>query len=384
MSYSLSSYSSMIDDRVRTDAYAAAMSRVIGPDSVVVDLGAGSGFFTFEALRLGARHVHAIEPADAVLVAKRIAEQSGLASRVTFHRALSTTVTLPERADVVVADMRGTLPLLGPVVHALADARTRFLRDGGVLIPRRDVLSVAVVSAPQVSSKWRGVYGDRAGDLDVTSARELLVNNVHVGALEDTRPLTTEAPLFAIDYHAPPSTRFTGNAELTVVEGGEGQALHVWFDATLIDGVTYTTGRAPAGERAIVYGVVYFPWPKGVMLDVGDRVHVSVRADLVLGEIVWSWDTTVRAPVGGEKARFRQSTFMGQILAKDTLVKQSPGYVPPTNERARVDVDVLALLGSGRSQQEMANEIRARYPTRFVDDRSALAHVIGVVRRYET
>jgi predicted RNA methylase len=383
MSYSLSAYSSMIDDRVRTDAYVSAMSRVITPGAVVVDLGAGSGFFTFEALRLGARHVHAIEPSDALLVAKRIAEQSGLASRITFHRALSTTVTLPERADVIVADMRGTLPLLGPVVHALADARTRFLRDGGVLIPRRDVLSTAVVSAESAHSVWQRVYGERAGTLDVTSARELLANRVHTAELDETTPLSTSAHLFTIDYHEAAQARFAGTAELTVEKSGMGHALHVWFDATLIDGVTYTSGRAPEGERAKVYGCVFFPWPRAVHLDEGDRVRVMVRADLVENEVVWSWDTTVHGSSGIEKARFRQSTFQGRILAKDTLLKQAPGYVPKGSESARVDVDVIEMMGSGRTQLDMARELRVRHPSRFADDKGALAHVIGVVRRYE-
>ena len=62
----------MFGDRVRVDAYLAAMARAIVPGSTVCDLGTASGFFAVAACRMGARHVYAIETNDAIQVASRI------------------------------------------------------------------------------------------------------------------------------------------------------------------------------------------------------------------------------------------------------------------------------------------------------------------------
>ena len=63
----------MIADRVRVEAYRQALRRVVTPDSIVIDLGAGTGIFTLLACQLGARHVYAIE---------RIAYKNAISSRV--------------------------------------------------------------------------------------------------------------------------------------------------------------------------------------------------------------------------------------------------------------------------------------------------------------
>src|SRR5947207_11156361 len=111
--YSLAGYCSMIAERVRTDAYTRALRQVLRPGSICLDLGTGSGFFAVLACRLGARKVIAVEPDDAIHVARAVAAANGCAERITFLQNLSTRVNLEEQADVIVSDLRGVLPLLG-------------------------------------------------------------------------------------------------------------------------------------------------------------------------------------------------------------------------------------------------------------------------------
>src|SRR5215510_3854804 len=102
--YNVSSYGFMIADNVRMEAYSEALRRAVKPDSVVVDIGAGTGVFALLACQFGARHVYAIEPADAIQVAREIAAANGYADRIECVQKLSTEVTLPERADVIISD----------------------------------------------------------------------------------------------------------------------------------------------------------------------------------------------------------------------------------------------------------------------------------------
>src|ERR1044071_5628357 len=101
----------MMADGVRMGAYERALRHVVKPGSVVVDIGTGTGILSLLACAFGARRVYAIEPDDAIGVAHEIASASGYADRIRFIQERSTHVCLPERADVVVSDLRGVLPL---------------------------------------------------------------------------------------------------------------------------------------------------------------------------------------------------------------------------------------------------------------------------------
>src|SRR5690348_6180833 len=120
--YSITAYGEMIADRGRTDAFARALRQVIEPGCVVLDIGTGTGIFAMLACKYGAGRVYAVEPSDAIQVAREIAVANGYADRIEFIQDRSTRINLPERAQVVVSDLRGVLPLLQHHLISIADA----------------------------------------------------------------------------------------------------------------------------------------------------------------------------------------------------------------------------------------------------------------------
>src|SRR6185436_18926126 len=118
--YRLREYGQMIADLGRTAAYAKALERRVTPDSVVVDIGTGTGIFALLAARLGARKVYAID------YGRRIAAANGLSERIEFIQGFSTDVQLAEQADVIVSDIHGVLPAHDRSLFAIIDARDRF------------------------------------------------------------------------------------------------------------------------------------------------------------------------------------------------------------------------------------------------------------------
>jgi protein arginine N-methyltransferase 1 len=109
--YSISAYGRMIADRVRMNAYVQALRQAVKPNSVVLDIGTGTGIFALLACQFGARHVYAIEADDAIEVARQIAAANGYTDRIEFIQDVSTKLSLPEKADVIISDLRGVLPL---------------------------------------------------------------------------------------------------------------------------------------------------------------------------------------------------------------------------------------------------------------------------------
>ena len=69
--YSVYDFGCFIADKIRTDAYVQALRQGVKQNSVVVDIGTGTGIWALLACRFGARKVYAIEPNDAIQVAKR-------------------------------------------------------------------------------------------------------------------------------------------------------------------------------------------------------------------------------------------------------------------------------------------------------------------------
>ncbi len=144
--YSISSFGDMIADETRTDAYVTALQRSIRPETTtVLDIGTGTGIFALLACRFGASHVYALEPGEAIHVARQLATENGYADKITFIQDFSTHISLPQPVDVIISDLHGVLPFFQQHIPSIVDARQRLLAPNGILIPQRDTVMATVV-----------------------------------------------------------------------------------------------------------------------------------------------------------------------------------------------------------------------------------------------
>lgn len=380
--YSVADYGSMIADRVRMDAYEAALKAAIRPGAVVLDIGAGTGICALLACRYGARHVYALEVNPAVVVGRTIAEANGLAERITFVRQLSTSWQPPEQADVMVSDLRGVLPLTSGHLPAIIDARTRLLKSGGIQIPRRDDLWAAVVRARRVHDHLTRIWTDNPYGLDMSAARELVVNTWLSAPNRGCQPITAPAHGATLDYTTLDNTAL--RAHFTWHGPGRGRAhgILVWFEAEVLEGIRYTT--AP-DQPPTVYGRAFVPWPHAVALDGSETIELELCADLVGDDYIWRWETTIaRARGDGAPAtRFKQSTFHSQPLDLDRLHRRAPGHVPSLGVEGRIDLLILQGMAEGLSVQALAERLAVQLPDRFPGWQAALGRVGDVAARYD-
>src|SRR5690349_10531844 len=94
----------LLGDAARNDAFFAALKSVIEPGTTrVVDIGAGTGFLSFLARRLGARHCTLIEYADTLELAKDLARANRIED-LTFIQGHSAEVKKPVKAELVVSE----------------------------------------------------------------------------------------------------------------------------------------------------------------------------------------------------------------------------------------------------------------------------------------
>jgi len=387
--YSLEAYGRMINDSARTDAYALALRQAIRPGCVVLDIGTGPGIFALLACRYGAGRVYAIEVSDVIQVAREIARANQLEDRITFVQDVSTRVELPEKADVIIADLHGVLPLAQGLVHSIADARRRLLAPGGILIPQRDHLWGAVVEAQELyTSKCLHPWESNVYGLDMRAARQKLVNTVLTGTSEANRfvheQLLTEPLCWAtLDFMQVEDPDVRATAAWTATRAGTGHGLALWFDAVLAEGVGFSTSP---GQPIRTYGNLFLPWTEPVVLAAGDQVTASLQAKFVGGRYFWTWATIVRDPDHPEpaKAHFEQSSFLGAILSARQLHRRAGSHVPALSADGQVDRFILAQMTGATSLETIARRVAEEFPGCFATAREALTRVGDLSARYSS
>ncbi len=151
----------MLHDDRRTRDYLAALAEAVRPGDVVLDIGTGSGVLAIAAARAGARRVYAVEASDIADVAERVFAANGVEDTVTLVRGWSRTIELPERADLLVAEIIGNEPLEEEILETTLDARRRLLKPDARLIPHELTLLARPLLLSDEEARQRAV-GQRA------------------------------------------------------------------------------------------------------------------------------------------------------------------------------------------------------------------------------
>jgi type I protein arginine methyltransferase len=381
--YQLSSYGDMIVDQGRMGPYVAALREAVKPGDVVVDLGAGSGIFSFLACQFGAAHVHAIEPDPSIETAREIAAANGLLDRISFHRRFSTDVTLPRPADVVIADLRGVLPLYQANIPTIADARTRLLAPGGRLIPTHDTIWASLVHSPEEYQRYQQPWVTNDFGVDMSAGHDKVVNTWRKVVIDDEERLLVDPQRWArLDYATVRDSSVDGTLQWSLPETGTAHGVLMWFDAALGGGHGFS--NAP-GPQQLIYGQAFFPFEAPIELQEADHVTVRLRADTVDGEYVWRWETEVRAGDGTAvppSSRFRQSTFHGIDLSPSTLRRRRADFQPRLGSDGRIELAILTQMADGASLSAIARALIEGFPDTFESDRDALDRVAATSIRY--
>lgn len=288
--YSVAGYGEMINSRERMGPYVAVLRQAIRPGCTVLDIGSGTGIFSFLACRMGAGKVHAIEPDNAIEVARESAAANGLSDRIEFHQAMSNAVNLPVMADVVVSDLRGVLPLFQQHIPTIIDARRRLLAPDGVLVPRRDHLWAALVEFPEHHVAEQPSWLGDEYDIDLSAGNSLVVNRWKRVRARSEQLLTKPYRWATLDYATIEQPNVSAEIAWKTERPGTAHGLLLWFDTELGDGIGFS--NAP-GQPEQIYGQAFFPLQSPVVLEPDDRIETQIFANLVDSEYVWRWHTRV-------------------------------------------------------------------------------------------
>jgi protein arginine N-methyltransferase 1 len=367
----------MIADRARLDAYAQALRAAVRPGMTVADIGTGAtGIWALLACRAGARKVYAIDPNPAIQVAREIARANGFSDRIEFIQDLSTRVSLPESADVIVFEIHGVLPMFGESLASIVDARQRFLAPGGVLIPGSESLHAALVEAEEFYAEQVSPWENLCCGLDLKAGRRYIVNSEFKYHPPPEQLLSLPQQWTTLDYATLESTRVSGEFTWEALRAGTAHGLLVWFDCHLADGIGFSCGP---GHPETIFGSGFLPFSQPLSLSPGDRGSVILDAAPVGGDYLWAWTVRTQDKRGLD---LRHSHFYRALLPTELLRKRAATHIPQLNEEGAVTLFVLSLMTGQRSQGEIASAVVKRFPERFADRQSALHLVTDIAERY--
>jgi len=295
----------LLRDAPRNRPFYRALKAHVTPDSTVLDIGAGTGLWAITAAKLGARKVVAIEMQPMLIgLIKALARDHGVADRVEVIQGDSRQLRLAREFDVVISETIGHVVFDEQVVAIMIDARERFLKAGGALIPDTVTLKTAGAHLRQPARLPAGIAG--------TFGRfaSLLLHSPL--ALTDKRPLkflSAPATLVHADL-----TRITAEPpldNLTVRWPQQDVArincFAVWAEATLTKQITVSTLDTPSWS-ATAYRVKPFTRNCG---DLEFRLALSAHTN--------HWTATLASG-----AHHESQTFSPEIAAAELLALNAP------------------------------------------------------------
>jgi len=377
--YSLSDYGAMIADAGRFGAYAKAIAAAVRPGDTVAEIGCGPGVFSLLACQAGARRVFAIESDDSIEFARQLAAANGFTDRIEFFQSDSRKTGLPERANVIVSDIRGVLPLHDHAIPSMEDARQRLLATGGIMIPQRDTLKAAVIEADEYYSRLISPWQKSVPEVDLSPSLLTILNQAYSSSFKNEQLLTQPQSWGLLDYTVGAPSRVNAELDFSAERDGTAHGVCLWFETKLFEEIGYSSEPGSAGT---IYGQLFLPWLEPVALEKGREIRIGLHADLIAQNYVWRWETTISAADNSAERHFEQSTFQGANFSPHSLRCQAVDYVPALSEAGQADLWMLERMDGSTSLQIIARSAAERFPRLFSSWREAFRRAADLSREF--
>ena len=311
-------------DGPRLQRFERAISRAVKPGDSVADIGCGFGILGLMCLKAGASHVWGIDRTPAIEVAREAMARGGFADRYTCIHEASFEAELPQQVDVIICDHVGCFGFDYGIIKTMGDARRRFLKPGGKVIPGQFALHVAAAQSP-ACRKLANSWADPPIPVELRWLNDYSLNTKHRREFAADELASAPAELGTIDLRGDCPDHFSFSAELEIDRACDLDGLAGWFSCEIVDGVWMT--NSPLDPEHVNRAQVLLPFASPLAVLAGDTVAVTVSAHHESG--VTSW--TARVARTGRSAR--QSTWASTILDPRDRVPAAERMPRPGRDR---------------------------------------------------
>jgi protein arginine N-methyltransferase 1 len=372
MAKTLEEHFGYLSDRIKVERYRKALQAAVQPGQVVLDLGCGSGLLGLMALEAGAGKVFFVEEGDILEAARQAVANAGFADKAEFFRANSFELELPEPADVIVCDHVGYFGFDYGILALLGDARKRFLKPGGVILPAQIDLELAPVGSENCR-KLVGQWRDGSVPKEFTWLAATAANTKHAVQLAKEDLLADAATLGSLELGANDPPYFSMTAEMECERAGTLDGVAGWFDCQLFGDIHMT--NSPTADDRLRRPQAFLPIETPVTVSKGDPIKVTIMARPLDYIIAW----VVDLPATGQS--FSHTTFSGLLLDGETLSKVQPDRATQLNQRGCALQIVLSLCDGERTVAEVQERVLQDHPDLFPSEQATKEFVQRTLAR---
>ena len=236
---------SMMNDDLRNGAYDRAICKAVKPDSLVLEIGTGSGLLAMMAARAGAKRVVTTEMVPLLAQkAREIVATNGYQQQVSVlckkSNYLEIGVDLPEKADLLITETFDAGFLGEDAVVSVNHARKYLLKPDAVILPRGGTIFGTLLESRKLWEEG-GVHEAAGFNLKPfnqfceTKSCKYVQNFPH-------RRLSRDFEIFDFDFMGDPITEEVKEIPLKITHGGTLHAIIYWFRLQLDEDITLETG----------------------------------------------------------------------------------------------------------------------------------------------
>lgn len=372
MTYSnILNHRTMILDDYRNSLYADAIKKLVSPESIVLDLGAGLGIHGLMAANAGAKKVYLVEPGAGLEVATKVTELNDLSDRIICVRGNIEEVKLPEPVDIIISVFTGNFLLQEDLLPSLFYARDKYLKKGGILVPDRAKMEVVPVMAKGLFEKNIASWSTPSQGIDYELVREYAANSIYYGdhreEIDDY--LAEPAEIIELDFMTAKKADCRNTIEVTVTKAGTCHGWLGWFQTRLGDNWLSTSPQVTKTH----WGQAFLPLDPPLQMSAGDTISFQLHRP-ELGE--WTWI------VKTGNAEQKHSTFLSHPVTPGVLQRKSADHKAVLNVKGQAAMYVLQNLNGKMTTNNIATELVKSYPEVFPDHEHAMRFVINLIDRF--
>lgn len=282
----------LLEDFVRLEAYRKAIYSQVSKESLVVDLGCGSGILSFFAYQAGAKRIYAVEKSKYIIqLAERISEFNSFNDKIKFVNENSNLITkdmINEEIDILITETLGSWALEENILTNIIDFRDRFLKKDGIIIPNQIDLYLIPYESSKLHKKDMELI-NKLGDKFKIDFDEYLVPNRGIGyvlensdyKIKEDNFLTDPIKYTEIDLETTTENSFKKTFKIEMKNFVKERKLHGfcgYFNAILsrkTDDIISLTNSPIKHDTN--FSQVYFPIQDPISVKSNDVLNISIK-----------------------------------------------------------------------------------------------------------
>jgi hypothetical protein len=250
---------SMMNDSKRNEVYDHVIRKIVREDSIVLDIGTGSGLLSLMAARAGAKQVITYESVPLIAEkAKEIIRLNGFEKAITVLNKKSTSMKvgkdLPDRANLLISEIFDAGLLGEGVIPVIEHARTNLLTYDAKIVPKEAKVFAFLIESQELFEKS---HVEMASGFDLSLFNEFSCHRIQKPIQSFSyRSISDVFEAFSFDFCGGLIQDEQMKIEINACTDGTCHAIVFWFRLHLYDEIFIDTG--PQNENTHWMQMVQF------------------------------------------------------------------------------------------------------------------------------